>query len=95
MYGLKTKEWTTKYLTFLDYKKINSNICKIRYVYLSSGYATYNCSDQIVAAPKSIDNTIPNMLQKIDVLSHVNDLVDTYYYTIDRSYTINFEKFRI
>lgn len=92
MYGLKIKELTNKYLNFLDYKKINSNICKNRYVYLSSGYATYNCSDQIVAAPKSIDNTIPDMLQKIDVLSHVNDLVDTYYYTIDRSYTINFEK---
>jgi len=90
MYGLKIKEITIKYLNLLNYKKLNSNICKNRYVYLSSSYATYNCNDQILAAPKSIDENIKIMQQKASVLSNVNDLVDTYYYTIDRAYTIDF-----
>ena len=91
-YSTKIKEMSVKYLNFLDYNKINKNICSGRYVKVASNYATYDCGDYILNVPKNVNTSSAAVKKKISVLSSLNDYVDTYYYAINRAYTINFEK---
>ena len=91
-YSTKIKELSLRYLNILDYTKINKNICSGRYVRVSSNYATYNCDDHIVNVPRNVNTSSAYMRKKIEVFNKLNDYVDTYYYAINRAYTINFEK---
>ena len=91
-YSTKIKELSLKYLTLLDYNKINKKICNGRYVKLATNYATYNCGDYILNVPKKINTNSAAIKKKVDVFSNLNEYVDTYYYAINRAYTINFEE---
>ena len=91
IFGLKIKELSLKYLNLLDYKNINKKICSNRYVKVSSNYATYNCGDYIVNYPKGINGESKKYKDKINVLNELNKNIDTYYYVINRAYTIDFE----
>lgn len=88
----KIKEITDEKLNFTNYFPIPKKVCQNHYVYLHKERALASCTDQIVELPLTVEERQENVDNHLAYYNDFNELADTYYYVIPRSYAFDFEK---
>lgn len=88
----KIKEVTDDKFNFTSYFPVPKKVCLNHYVYLHEERALASCTDQMVELPLTVEERQEDVDNHLAYYNDFNELADTYYYVIPRSYAFDFEK---